>query len=109
VRRGRDFLVRFARTTSCYGLNHPEQSREDKMRAIVSIAAVLGMLSAGPTIAAAVPADGAAIARLGQQVDAVVVVKTTAVVKTKKPKTRTTGPSTPRPREPNRLTPARNL
>ena len=73
------------------------------MRAIVSIAAVLGMLSAGPTIAAAVPADGAAIARLGQQVDAVVVVKT------KKPKTRTTGTSTPRPREPNRLTPARNL
>jgi hypothetical protein len=79
------------------------------MRAIVCIAAVLGMLSACPTIAAVVPADGAAIARLGQQVDAVVVVKTIAVVKAKKPKTRTTGTPTPRPREPNWLTPARNL
>jgi hypothetical protein len=90
-------------------LNHPELSRDDKMRAIISMVAAAGMLSAGATIATEVPADGAAIARLGQQVDAVVVVKTIAVVKTKKLKTRTTGIPTPRPRKPNRLTPARNL
>jgi hypothetical protein len=66
------------------------------MRAIVSMVAAVGMLSAGSTVAAAVPADGAAIARLGQQVNAVVVVK-----KTKKPKTRTTGTPTAPPREPS--------
>ena len=66
------------------------------MRAIVSMVAAIGILSAGATIAAAVPADGAAIARLRQQVDAVVVVK-----KTKKPKTRTTGTPIPPPREPS--------
>ncbi len=71
------------------------------MRTIVSMVAAVGMLSAGTTVAAAVPADGAAIARLGLQVDAVVVVKTIAVVKTKKPKTRTTrAPTSPR-REPS--------
>jgi hypothetical protein len=64
------------------------------MRAIISAAA--GMLSAGAAVAAAVPADGAAIARLGRQVDAAVVVKTIAVVRTKKPKTRTTRTPTPR-------------
>jgi hypothetical protein len=66
------------------------------MRVIVSIIATVGILSAGATVAAAVPADGAAIARLGQQVDAVVVVK-----KAKKPKTRTTGTPTAPPREPS--------
>ncbi len=71
------------------------------MRTIVSIVAAVGMLSAGTTVAAAVPADGAAIARLGLQVDAVVVVKTIAVVKTKKPKTRTTRTPTSPPREPS--------
>ncbi len=53
------------------------------------------MLSAGATVAAAVPTDGAAIARLGQQVDAVVTVK-----KGKKSKTTTRIP-TPPPREPS--------
>jgi len=71
------------------------------MRTIVSMVAAVGMLSAGTTVAAAVPADGAAIARLGLQVDAVVVVKTIAVVKTKKPKTRTTRTPTSPPREPS--------
>jgi hypothetical protein len=64
--------------------------------------AAAGMLSAGAAVAAAVPADGAAIARLGRQVDAVVVVKTIAVVRTKKLKTRTTRTPTPRPREPSK-------
>jgi len=71
-------------------------SREDKMRAIVSLIAAVGMLSAGATVVAAVPADGVAIAHLGQQVDAVVVVK-----KGKKSKTRTTGTPTPPPRQPS--------
>ena len=66
------------------------------MRAIISVVAAVGMLSVGATVAAAVPADGTAIARLGQQVDAVVVVK-----KGKKSKTRTTGTPTPPPRQPN--------
>jgi hypothetical protein len=66
------------------------------MGAIISMVAAVGMLSACATVAAAVPADGAAIARLGQQVDAVVVVK-----KGKKSKTRTTSTPTPRPREPS--------
>jgi len=73
-----------------------ELSREDKMRAIVSLIAAVGMLSAGATVAAAVPVDGAAIARLAQQVDAVLVVK-----KGKKSKTRTTGTPTSPPRQPN--------
>jgi L-asparagine transporter-like permease len=73
-----------------------EQSREDNMKAIASVIAVVCMLSAGSTVAAALPADGATLARLGQQVDAVVAVK-----KTKKPKTRTTGAPTPPPREPS--------
>jgi len=60
------------------------------------------MLFAGAPVAAAVPADGAAIARLGQQVDAVVVAKTTKVVKTKKPKTSTTGTATSPPPRPGR-------
>jgi hypothetical protein len=98
VRRVRNFRVRFAYTTSCYDASYQEQSREDKMRAIVSMVAAVGMLSAGVTIAAAVPADGTAIARLGQQVDAVVVVKKTK--KPKKPKTRTTGTPIPPPRQP---------
>ena len=71
-------------------------SREDKMRAIVSLIAAVGVLSAGATVAAAVPADGAAIARLAQQVDAVVVVK-----KGKKSKGKTTGTPTSPPRQPN--------
>jgi hypothetical protein len=66
------------------------------MRAIASMIAAVGMLSAGSTVAAAVPANGAAIAHLGQQVDTAVVVK-----KTKKPKTRTTGTPTSPPREPS--------
>jgi hypothetical protein len=66
------------------------------MRAIVSVVAAIGMLSAGAPVAAAVPAGSGAIARLAQQVDAVVVVK-----KTKKPKTRTTGTPTLPPREPS--------
>jgi myo-inositol-1-phosphate synthase len=68
-------------------------SREDKMRAIASLIAAVAMLSAGAPVVAAMPADGAAIARLVQQVDAVVVVK-----KGKKSKPRTTGtPTTPPP------------
>ena len=67
------------------------------MKAIISVVGVVGMLSAAPTVAAAVPADGAAIARLGQQVDVLLVVK-----KTKKPKTKTTDAPTPPPPEPNR-------
>jgi len=66
------------------------------MRAIVSLIAAVGVLSAGATVAAAVPADGAAIARLAQQVDAVVVVK-----KGKKSKGKTTGTPTSPPRRPN--------
>jgi len=73
-----------------------ELSREDKMRAIVSLIAALGVLSTGATVAAAMPVDGAAIARLAQQVDAVVVVK-----KGKKSKTKTTGTPTSPPRQPN--------
>jgi hypothetical protein len=63
---------------------------------VVSVIAVIGTLCAGSTVAGAVPANGATLARLGQQVDAVVAVK-----KTKKPKTRTTGAPTPPPREPS--------
>jgi hypothetical protein len=66
------------------------------MRAIISMVTAVGMLSAGATVAAAVPADGAATARLAQLVDVVVVVK-----KGKKSKTRTTRTPTPRPREPS--------
>jgi len=71
-------------------------SREDKMRAIASLIAAVGMLCAGALVAAAMPADGAAIARLARQVDAVVVVK-----KGKKSKTRTTGTPTSPPRQPS--------
>jgi len=67
------------------------------MKTIISMAAVVGILSAAPTVVVAVPADGAAIARLGQQVDVLLVAK-----KTKKPKTKTTGTPTPPPPEPNR-------
>ena len=67
------------------------------MRAIVSIVAAVGMLSAGATVAVGMPLDGAAIARLGQQVEAVVVAKTTTPVKTKKPKTSATGTTTSPP------------
>jgi hypothetical protein len=73
-----------------------ELSREDKMRAIASLIAAVGVLSAGATVAGAMPADGAAIARLAQQVDAVVAVK-----KGKKSKTRTTGTPTAPPRQPS--------
>jgi hypothetical protein len=72
------------------------------MRVIVSIVAAVGMLSAGATLAAAGPADGAAITRLAQQVDAIVVAKTTTPVKTKKPKTSTTGTTTSPPPRPGR-------
>ena len=73
------------------------------MRAIVSMMVAVGMLPAGATVAAAVPADGPALARLGQQVDAVVVAKTIGVAKTKKPKTATTGTTTsPPPAKPGR-------
>ena len=73
----------------------PEE--EDKMRTlVVSVIAAIAILSAGTMAASAMPADGAAIARIAQQVDAVLVVKT------KKPKTRTTGtPTPPPPREPS--------
>jgi hypothetical protein len=69
---------------------------EDEMRAIgLSIVAAVGILSAGTTVAASLPADGVSIARLGQQIDAV------NGVKAKKPKTKTTGTTTPRPRQPS--------
>jgi hypothetical protein len=71
-------------------------SREDKMRAIISLIAAVGMLSVGATVAAAVPADGAVIARLAQQTDAVIVVK-----KGKKSKTKQTGTPTSPPRQPS--------
>jgi hypothetical protein len=71
-------------------------SREDKMRAIASLIAAVGMLSAGAPVAAAMPADGTAIARLAQQLDAVVVVK-----KGKKSKTRTTVTPTKPPPQPS--------
>ena len=67
------------------------------MKATVSMIAAIGILSIVPRAAAAVPADGAAIARLAQQVDAVVVVK-----KAKKPKTKTSGAPTSPPPEPQR-------
>jgi hypothetical protein len=66
------------------------------MRAIAALIAAVGMLSAGAPVAAAMPADGAAIARLAHQVDAVVVVK-----KGKKSKTRPTGTPTSPPRQPS--------
>ncbi len=66
------------------------------MRAIISLIAVVGMLSVGATVAAAAPADGAVIARLVQQIDAVVVVK-----KGKKSKARQTGTPTSPPPQPN--------
>ena len=60
---------------------------------VVSMIAAVAILSASTM---AVPADGAAIARIGQQVDVVVVVKT------KKPKTKkTAAPTAPPPREPS--------
>jgi hypothetical protein len=72
------------------------------MRKIGSMVAALGILSAGATVAAAAPADGAAIARLGEQVNAVVAVKTITAVKARKPKTRTTrAPISPPPRAPS--------
>jgi len=64
--------------------------------------AALGILSAGATVAAAAPAGGAAIARLGEQVSAVVAVKTVTAAKTRKPKTRTTrAPTSLPPRAPS--------
>jgi hypothetical protein len=64
---------------------------------VVSLIAAVAILSAGTMVASAVPADGAAIARIGQQVDAVLSVKAK-----KKPKTRTTAAPTPSPpREPS--------
>jgi hypothetical protein len=77
-------------------MGRSELSREDKMRAIASLLAAVGVLSVGATVAAAMPADGAAIARLAQQVDTMVVVK-----KGKKSKTRTTGTPTTPPPQPN--------
>ncbi|HWN52664.1 MAG TPA: hypothetical protein VNO18_23065 [Xanthobacteraceae bacterium] len=63
---------------------------------VVSMIAAIAILSAGTVAASAVPVDGAAIARIGQQVDVVVVVKT------KKPKTKkTAAPTAPPPREPS--------
>jgi hypothetical protein len=66
------------------------------MRAIACLIAAVGLLSVGATVAGAAPANGAAISRLAQQVDAVVVVK-----KGKKPKARTTGTPTSPPPQPN--------
>jgi hypothetical protein len=70
---------------------------EDKMRTLViSLLAAVAILSAGTIAASAMLANGAAIAHIGQQVDTVLSVKT------KKPKTRTTGTRTPPPpREPS--------
>jgi hypothetical protein len=63
---------------------------------VVSVIAAVAILSAGTMVASAVPADGAAIARIGQQVDTVLSVKA------KKPKTRkTAAPTAPPPREPS--------
>ena len=56
------------------------------MRTMGSMAAAIAILSAGMTVAAAVPADGSAIARLGEQVNAVDAVKTITATETKKPK-----------------------
>jgi hypothetical protein len=61
---------------------------------VLPVIAVVGIiLLAGTRVAAAIPADGASIARLGHQIAPAVSVKTS------KPKTatRTTGTSTPRP------------
>jgi hypothetical protein len=69
------------------------------MRAISSLIAAVAMLSAGATVAAAVPADGAVIARQAQQVDAIVVVKKGK--KSQESKSRTTGTPTSPPRQPN--------
>jgi hypothetical protein len=66
------------------------------MRTIVSLIAALGMLAAGATVAAALPAEGTAIARLAKPVDAVVVVK-----KGKRSKSRATGTPTSPPPQPN--------
>jgi hypothetical protein len=63
---------------------------------VVSLIVAVAILSAGTMAASAVPAEGAAIARIGQQVDAVFSVKT------KKPKTKRTAAPTPSPpREPS--------
>jgi hypothetical protein len=75
---------------------------EEKMRTIGSMVVALGIMSAGASVAAAAPADGAAIARLEEQVNTAVAVKTITAVKTKKPKTRTTRtPTSQPPREPS--------
>ena len=66
------------------------------MRAIVSMMVAVGILAAGATVAAAMPADGAAITGLEQQVDHVVMVK-----KGKKSKTSTPGTPTSRPPKSN--------
>ncbi len=66
------------------------------MRAIIlSTVAAIGILAAGTRVAASLPADGVSIARLGQQIDAVIGVKS------KRPKTRTTGTTTPQPQRPS--------
>jgi hypothetical protein len=63
---------------------------------VVSVIAAVAILSAGTMVASAVPADGAAIVRIGQQVGAVLSVKA------KKPKTKRTAAPTPSPpREPS--------
>jgi hypothetical protein len=66
------------------------------MRAIISLIAAVAMLSASTMVGAAAPAGGAAIARLAQQVDAIVVVK-----KGKKSKGRITGTPTSPPSQPS--------
>jgi hypothetical protein len=64
----------------------------------ISVIIAVAIPLAGTTIASAMPVDGAAIARLGQQVNAVLDVR---AKKAKRPRTRTSAPTPPpAPRQP---------
>ena len=70
---------------------------EDDMRTLVICMIIAAAIPWSGTMAAsAMPAEGAAIARLGQQVTHVLDVKAK-----KKAKTRTSAPTAPPPREPS--------
>jgi len=63
---------------------------------VLSVVAAVAMLSASSLVASAMPADGSAIARIGQQIDPVISVKT------KKPKTTPAPSSAPCPTDQER-------
>jgi hypothetical protein len=86
-----DFLcgpVRLTTVDAHLGIN--SMAREDTMKTMILAAvAAAGMLSAASLTATAMPVDGAAIARISQQVDATITVAT----KKKKHKTTATAPA----------------